>query len=236
MRRLRRRLRRHSGITARRVAVRAAWPRMWRLGVALLILAAGYALGYWNFAGSDRSGLQQSLRQLRSENLAMQATVAQMQRQLQVERAAQGNLAKEIAALQDENMQLKEEIVFYKSILAESGSAAGAPKLHSIKLSKGEHAGEYRYNILLVQTGRHNKPVQGSLRLLLNTSAAGKPLVQGLETNGQDKVIKVDFKYSQRFEGRFSVPPSMSGQSLQVQFTEAGKTQPTLSQTVNLPA
>lgn len=235
MRRLRRGLRRHTGIATRQVAVHAAWPWQWRLAMALLLLTAGYAIGYWQCAGGDRSRLEQDIRRLQAENQAMQASVAQVERQLQVEHAAQGTLAKEMAGLQDENMQLKEDVAFYKGILAEGGSA-GVPKLHSVKLSKGARAGEYHYHILLVQTGRHDKTVQGSLQLLLNATQAGQPVTQPVETTGQGKGIKVDFKYFQRIEGDFKVPVAMNGKSLRVQFTEAGGAQAKLSQTVDFPS
>lgn len=234
MRRLRRGLRRHSGIAARRVSVRTAWPWQWRLAMALLLLGLGYGLGYWNHAGSNRNQLEQTMQRLQAENQAMQAGIAQVERRLQVEHAAQSNLAREMAALQDEGIRLKEDVAFYQSILAESG-ATGVPRLHSVKLSKGIHAGEYQYRILLVQSGRHDRTVQGNLLLLLNATQSGRPITERIETAGQGKEIKVDFKYFQRIEGTFSVPSGMDAQSVQVQFTETGGAKAKLSQTVNLP-
>jgi hypothetical protein len=234
MRRLRRGLRRHSGITARRVSVRTAWPWQWRLAMALLLLALGYGLGYWSHTGSKKNQLEQKVQRLVLENQAMQAGVVQMERRLQVEHAAQSSLAQEMAVLQDESMRLKEDVTFYQSILAENG-ATGVPKLHSVKLSKGAHAGEYQYRILLVQSGRHDKMVQGSLVLLLNATQSGKSVTERIETTGQGREIRVDFKYFQRIEGTFSVPPHMEAHSVQVQFTESGGAKAKFSQTVNLP-
>ena len=49
------------------------------------------------------------------------------------------------------------------------------------------------------------------------------------------KGVKVNFKYYQRIEGKFSVPAQMTGQTLQARFFEPGLAQPKLTQTASLP-
>lgn len=227
MKKLVRGLKRHFGITAQHVAVRSDLPWYWKSLLWLLLAGVGYGIGYWQFANADARSLATSISRLDQENRDLQAKLVHAERQSQVDRAAQENLAKEMTALQDEDMQLKEEIAFYKSILAEN-SASGVAKLHSVKLTKGGRSGEYQYRILLVQSGRHDKNVQGSLRLSIN----GKPLA---ETVGTDKGIKINFKYYQRVEGSFMLTDGSPGKSLQVQFFETGNSQPKLTQNVSLP-
>lgn len=227
MKQLLRALRRHFGITAQHVAVRSDLPWYWKSFLWLILFGIGYAIGYWQFADADARSLASGISRLEQENRALQAKLVHAERQSQVDRAAQENLAKEMTALQDDDMQLKEEIAFYKSILAEN-STSGVAKLHSVKLSKGTRNGEYQYRILLVQSGRHDKNVQGSLRLSMN----GEQLP---ETTGNDKGIKINFKYYQRVEGSFTLTGANPGKSLQVQFFETGNSQPKLTQNVGLP-
>lgn len=227
-------LKRHFGITAPYVAVRARLPWYWRAGRLLLMLALGYAVAYWQFVGRHAHPFDPVAAQKVEDVQALQAKAVHLESQLQVATAAQSNLAKEMASMQDETMRLKEEVAFYKSILTEGGTT-GVPKIHSVKLSKGTRAGEYQYQILLVQSGRHDKLVQGSLQLVLNGMQDGKPMAHHVEPAGQQKGIKVNFKYYQRIEGLFSVPPQSSSQTLQVQYVAMGGTQATLTQTANLP-
>lgn len=228
MRRFRRSLRKHSGITARRVAVRSQQPWYGRLLLVLALLLAGYALGYWQFGhSSERIGLEQ----LQSENRALQQSIVHLEQQSQVDRAAQRNLASQMAALQAEGMRLKEEVAFYESILQDSATN-GEPRIHSARLMPGARNGEYRYEILLTQTGRRDKPVQGTLRLLL-LAAGGKvsqPITSGLPRGG-----KINFKYYQRVDGSFVLPEPVVGQSLQVEFTVASARQQKLVKSVNFP-
>lgn len=222
------------GITAPQVAVRTALPWYWSVARIVLVLLVGYAAAYWQLVGRYTRPLDHVAAQKLEDVQALQVKVVHLESQLQVATAAQSNFAKEMASMQDENMRIKEELAFYKSILTEGGTT-GVPRIHSVKLSRGARAGEYQYQILLVQSGRHDKLVQGGLQLLLNGTLNGKPMTHHVEPAGQQKGIKVNFKYYQRIEGLFSVPPQASAQTLQVQYVATGQTQSTLTQTANLP-
>lgn len=223
-------LKKHFGITAEHVAVHTEMPWYWRVIQIVLMLAIGYGIAYWQLLNQRTVPLL-----LKQEDVqALQTKVVRLESQLQVATAAQSNLAKEMAVMQDENMRLKEDAEFYKSILTEGGTA-GVPKIHSIKVSKGGRPGEYQYQILLVQSGRHDKMVQGSVQLILNGAQDGKSMAQHVEPAGQRDGIKVNFKYYQRIEGTFGLPPQMVAQNLQVQYLAMGVLQPTLTQTASLP-
>lgn len=228
---MRRFVRRHTGMTARRMAVRPHPPWYRRLLLALMLLLAGYAFGYWQFGNTQAEA---SLNQLRSENTALQQSLVHMEQQSRVDRAAQRNLASQMAALQEEGMRLKEDVAFYNSILSDS-NAKGEPKIHSVKLLRGARSGEYRYQILLMQSGRHDKPVQGTLRLLLQASQQGNTVSQPLNAAGQVQESRISFKYYQRVEGSFVVPDTLVGQSVRVEFVLAGARQQKLVGSVNFP-
>lgn len=233
MRRLRRAVKGRYGITAANLAVRTHVAWYWRVLQLLLIFAVGYVVAYWQFAGRYAFPFDRAAAQKVQDVRALQEKVVQLESQLQVANAAQGNLAKEMAAMQDEGMRLKEDVAFYKSILTEGGTA-GVPKIHSVKLSPGAKVGEYQYQILLVQSGRHDKVVQGALQLVLNGTQGGKPVTLHVEPDGAPKGIKVNFKYYQRIDGVFSVPMQADADGLQVQYVALGGKVPTLSQTVSL--
>lgn len=234
MRQWQRALKRRFGITAPQVAVHTALPWYWRVAWLLLVLAIGYVAAYWQFVARHVFAMDRVAVQKLEDAQTLQVKVVRLESQLQVATAAQSNLAKEMAAMQDENMRVKEDVAFYKSILNEVGTT-GVPKIHSVKLSKGVRAGEYQYQILLVQSGRHDKVVQGGLQLVLSGMQDGKPVMQHVEPVGQQKGIKVNFKYYQRIEGSFNVPPQTTPQTLQVQYVAMGAAQSTLTQTTSLP-
>jgi hypothetical protein len=118
MKRTLHRLRRR-GPVDRRMSVRPQHPWYLKLGMALFLAGAGYILAYWQFSRGMSATLDE----------AYVAQLTAMERQLQLERATSNNARKEMAALQDEIMRLKEDIAFYEGILSERGTELPARKI-----------------------------------------------------------------------------------------------------------
>lgn len=196
----------------------------------------GYLLAYWQTAGGEFGKLNRSLDSILEENRGLQARLVQGERQLQVERAAQDNLSKELAKLQDEDMRLKEDVAFYKNILTENAGTSQV-KLHSFELVKGQQPNQYEYHILMVQSGRHDKTIQGNIRLMLSGIQSGKPVSLPVTLDSTAaQAMKINFKYYQRIDGRFMVPDGMLAQAAEASFIEIGGNQPKISKRVDLPA
>jgi cell division protein FtsB len=226
MKRTLHRLRRR-GPLDRRVSIRAQYPWYMKAAVIIVVLAIGYGLAYWQFmAGHASISLAQG------EAILAQLAVAE--RQLQVERATSSNVVKEMALLQDEIMQLKEDVAFYKGILAERGGV-GAPQLQGVKIVKTPKPSEYRYEIGLAQTGSKAKTMRGTLYLTLQGLQDGKNVSRMIDLGEQQAGMMVSFKKYRQVDGVFSIPESMQAKSLLVEFLETGATRPGLSQTFNLP-
>ena len=117
-----RRVRRHFGLTARRVAVRSQRPWYFQVLMAVLFVVLGFASAYWMLHYADK--FDEKLNQVTLENrhletrlVGAETRLVGAQRELQVELATNNNLAKELASVQDENLKIKEDIFFYKNML-----------------------------------------------------------------------------------------------------------------------
>ncbi len=113
---IRRRLRNHFGMTARQVAVRSHRPWYFQSMLAVAFVVVGFALAYWALHDDDTAHVRLRLQQVTAENIDLQKKLIASQRELQVELATSNNLAKTLTAQQDENIKLKEELVFYKKM------------------------------------------------------------------------------------------------------------------------
>lgn len=118
MKPVRRRIRRHFGLTAKQVAVRSQRPWYFQWAVAVLLIVAGYSVAYWQYAITGET-VTAKLKQALLENQGLQGKSILVERQLQIEQAAQHNLEKELNIVHDENMRLKEDLLFYKSMVNE---------------------------------------------------------------------------------------------------------------------
>jgi hypothetical protein len=235
------------GISAPRMAVRAAipWYLRWLglIGLALVVFMlsrATYDFGK-KFAGFDQSEADQEVQRLGASNFKMQqeleksrGELAQSERQLQMERATYGDLVKQMKVLAEENAALKEDLAFFQTLMP-SGGKEGGVAVNRFLVQNDALPGEYRYRLLLTQSGQRSKDFQGRLEFVINLQQDNKKVVMTLppDDDKDGKGYKLNFRFYQRVESTFRVAPDAVVKSMQVRVYETGGTEPKLTQTVN---
>lgn len=116
MKPVRRKIRRHFGLTAKQMAIRSQRPWYFQWLLAVILLGIGFILAYWFLNGGANAGLHERLQQTALENQAFQTKIVSMERELQIKQALQDNLAKELANVQDESIKIKADLIFYKNM------------------------------------------------------------------------------------------------------------------------
>jgi hypothetical protein len=241
-------LRRKFGISAPRVAVHAhvAWYWRWLGYVALGGLVFGVGWTTYDY-GMELAGFRQSeaaraLARLNEEIGLREAQIAQLrsqvatsERQMQIERATYGDLAKQVKTLSEENATLREDLAFFQSLMT-AGGKEGAVSINRFRVQPEALPGEYRYRLLLVQNGQRVKEFQGTLQFVLNLEQGERKFVITLPPEGEKNVkdYQVHFKFFQRVEGTFKVAPDAVVKSLQIRVFENGSVAPKLSHTVSV--
>lgn len=241
-------LKRKFGISAPRVAVRThvPWYLRW-LGIVVvggLIFGTGWATYDFGmeFAGfrqgeADRAlaKLKETIESQQQELSELRSKVANAERQLQIERATYGDLAKQVKSLAGENATLKEDLAFFQTLMPASGKD-GAITVNRFRMQQGALPGEYRYRLLLVQTGQRVKEFQGGLQFILNVQQGEHKVALTLPSEGDKnaKEYQLNFKFFQRIEGTFKISPEAVVKSMQVRVFENGSDAPKLTQTVNI--
>ena len=240
-------LKRRFGIAAPRVAVHTHVPWYWRwlsvaafagaiLGVAWLT----YDLGR-QYAGFDNSEAQREKGQLESlnaklqdENAALRREIAAADRQLQIEQATHGNLSGQIHNLADENALLKEDLAFFQTLMA-SGGEPGGISVNRFRVQPDALPGEFRYRLLIAQSKQRVKDFRGRLQFIVDFEQDGKAEVVSLPKGGDaSQAYNLAFKFYQRVEGTFLMPPGAVIKKVQVRVLETGNPTPVSTQTVSL--
>ena len=235
------------GISAPQMAVRAAipWYLRWLGLVALALVVlflsrATYDFGK-KFAGFDQNEADREVQRLGDANAKMtqelgsvRGQLAQSERQLQMERATYADLVKQMKALADENAGLKEDLAFFQTLMP-SGGKEGGVAVNRFLVQNDVLPGEYRYRLLLTQTGQRSKDFQGTLQFVVNLQQDNKKVVMTLPAEGDkaDKAFKLNFRFYQRVEGTFRVEAGAVVKSMQVRVVENGSNEPKLTQAVN---
>jgi hypothetical protein len=244
-----RQLKRKFGISAPRLAVRPHVPWYVRWAIVLpFVLLAGW-LVWWaydsglEFAGFHRGQTENELTRLREqvaelklENAKLASQSASFERQAQIEHAANQETGKRLKGLNEENARIQEDLAFFQSLTL-SGKHDTELSIHRLKVEHDTLPGEYRYRLLLVQSGSQRaKEFQGRLQLLVNTQRNGKKSVTVFpqENMAEDAAYKLNFKYYQRVEHSFQLPPDTSVESIQVRVFEHGVSEPKIQQNVGL--
>lgn len=111
MKPVRRKIRKHFGLTAHQVAVRSKRPWYFEWMLWALCLIFGYAIGYYQFA-YDKENIDAVLM----ENQSLDIQRIKLERQLQIEHATQQSFQEQLKTLQDENLKLKEDLLFYQQM------------------------------------------------------------------------------------------------------------------------
>ena len=235
------------GISAPRMSVRAAipWYLRWLglIALALVILMLSHATYDFGkqFAGFDQSEADREVQRLGASNAKIQqdleqlrGDLAQSERQLQMERATYADLVKQMKALAEENAGIKEDLAFFQTLMP-SGGKEGGVAVNRFLVQNDALPGEYRYQLLVTQSGQRTKDFQGSLKLVVNLQQDNKNIVMTLPAGDdpEGKGFKLDFRFYQRVEGTFRVAAGVEVKSVQVRVFENGSKEPKLTQTAN---
>jgi hypothetical protein len=119
MKPIRRRIRRHFGhtLSAKRVTIRTHRSSYFQAALVAGLVLFGAGITYWVMHDGEIDTIRQQLQQLTQQNKALEVKLVGAQRELQVELATNNNLAKELASVHDENLKIKEDLMFYKNMV-----------------------------------------------------------------------------------------------------------------------
>jgi len=249
MRGLARRIRSNFGIGSSRMAIRpqAAW--YWRWLVNLLMMAAVAAAVWWivvnsyRIAGASVDEVQKRITTLTEENGTLhrqldeaRASLVERDRQLQIEKAAQGELARTVAQLQEENSGLKDDLGFLRKLMS-SGAAPEGVAISDVRIEPAGAANSYHYRVLLTQGGQRKQDFKGRLQIVAHVAqgAEQRALTFPDASAGAAPAPALDFRFYQKVEGRFSLPEGAALRSVEIRVLALPGGQVKLSRTVNFP-
>ena len=211
-------------------------PIRWILGLlAVIALVAAFIwLSYErgrHAAGFDSSDANQVIDSLQMEIETLQADLAESQRQTamlernsKIEDDTTGQLKKTLTEAQNEVLELKKELAFYKSIVAPE---QGKPTLvvQTIQLKK-DVAGDYEYKIMVSQQGRNDRFARGTMEVNIEGTNQGAKQVLALTDISEDasKPMNFGLKYFQNFTGKLALPEGFVAQSMRVKLKPRSKT------------
>jgi len=196
------------------------------LGYGALAVVCGYVLyGY----GEHRSGFnnaelkaeisrfEERLAQVSAENAQLRGEVALKERGRQVEQQAYVEVDATLKNLQQEILELKEQVEFYRGIVSPTESENGI-SIQSFKLDKTGESNIYNFKLVLTQVIKSGKLVKGRTEVMVEGVQDGKARQLPLEeiSGGSVERLTMNFKYFQTFKGNIILPDGFLPSRVQV--------------------
>lgn len=199
------------------VIVRSHHPRIKRLMLAMVVAAVA-ATGWTLFEyGRSRAGfdsdraqrvqdtLNTRIEALEQENQRLRAQNSVLQKAGEVDRHAYDEVDRTLAGLQQEILELKEEVEFYRGIV-NSDQAARGLQIQGFKVDQNGGSTSYQYRLVLTQLGTTNRHVHGVATMEMRGIKDGTEM----ELSQKDLAtgaMRFRFKHFQELEGGFTIPP-----------------------------
>ena len=217
------------------MTVKTAFP--WPLKVAFLgvVLGLSAATAMWAYdlgRGFTAFGLAPSKRQLADlqdkidvltiQNQDFSSKMNAAESQLNIERSAQKVLAEQVKILAAENAKLKEDLVFFESLLpADTGKGITIRRLHVELIAPNQ----LRYRLLVMQDAKSGRDFVGDLQFAVTVVQEDKSamIVFPQGNAGEANKLKLSFRHYQRVEGVLSLPDGVSATAIQARVLEKGQ-------------
>lgn len=232
-----------------RLIVRPHNPTRVRLLTALAavaLFASGWGLfEYGRYSGgynimeakAERKRLQQLNGEQIAENQRLREQLAVLARSSEIEKEAYDQLKGTVAALQDEILELKEELAFYRGIVSPRDGHEGL-KVQNFEVMPGLSAEQWHYKLVLTQVLKNDTVATGAVQMVLKGTQSGEPKTLSMaEVDGKGrKSLAFRFKYFQDFEGDFRLPEGFRPEQVAITVDPSGRGRERFEQTFDWPA
>jgi hypothetical protein len=247
MRSIGRRLRSTFGVGSSRMAIRSQMAWYWRWLANLMMMIGVGAVVWWlvqnsyRITGFNVEEARSQLQTLEQENLRMKQELEsarggfiERDRQLQIERASQTELARTVAQLQEENAALKEDLGFLRRLMS-SGATPEGLGLTDLKVERDGRPNEYRYRMVLTQGGQRKQDFKGRVQVVARVQEGPAMNTLTFPEAATGEGGSFEFRFYHKVEGRFTIPPGATLKSVEIRILAVPGGQVKLSRTINMP-
>ncbi|MEO7742390.1 MAG: DUF6776 family protein [Usitatibacter sp.] len=228
------------------MAIRSQMAWYWRWLLTLLLMVAVGGVVWWlvqnsyRITGFSQEEARQQLGTLSAENEKMKqqleaarGILVERDRQLQIEKAAQSDLARTFAQLQEENASLQEDLGFLRRLMS-SGATPEGIGVSDLKVERDGVKNEYRYRMLLIQGGQRKQDFKGRVQIAARIVVGGVASTLNLPESDPGESGAFEFRFYHKVEGRFALPEGAVLKSADVRVLAVPGGQVKLSRTINM--
>jgi len=195
-------------------------------------------------AAEDIDKIREEARRAVADRDRKVVLAVQLENQLQIDRAAQEQVQRQLKALENENARLKEDLSFFESLLPtpanskgvvirsfrlqalnDGGRETGREAVRTTASGPAQEPQALRYRLLVQQSGRPERDFVGLVSLTISLQQGGRPWILQLPdaTVPEAGPAPLSFRHYQRVEGTFELPEGAVVRSVQVKIQANGE-------------
>jgi len=234
------------------MAVRTRLPWWSRSVLAAALVGVVGGMWWWGFdfgqifGGFNRTQVEGQLTTLtadvdryRAEVAQLRARNATLESELAMSKGSQEALSRQVTELSGDAAQAKEELAFLQRLVADANKGEALTIQRLTLEPDGDNT--WRYSFIVVRGGNPKEEFAGRIVLraaLAGGDADGQAPAHAVEIPTdrpeQAPALTLKFKYYQRIEGQFQVPPGSRVMTLVVRAYESGQAAPRATRTLRL--
>jgi hypothetical protein len=155
----------------------------------------------------ERRDLTGKLRESNAQIEKLKDQIVYLERSQEIDQQACTTVKGSLAKLQEEVADLHEQVAFYRGIVSPDASRAGV-RVYEFKVYPTATASVFRYDLVLIQSVRHDRRIAGRVEITLQGVAGGQTQVRRLSelSVGGERNLLFSFKYFEEFGGEFRLP------------------------------
>lgn len=181
--------------------------------VVFVLVASAFQLGrtqavYQGMEAQRKTtDLQQELVLMRERNAKLDREVETLRGSREVNLGAIAALKADIAALEDERIQLEEELAVLRGVLGK-GSVNGGLTIHDFELEPAEAEGGYIFKFTVSQTQKDFGVASGTIEIAVAGELKGeaKELTLADISGEKESSVKMRFRHFQNVSGQILLP------------------------------
>jgi len=191
--------------------------------LAIFSLYAAYELGRFD-AGYDRMAASQQRTELEVEigrleksNRDLRTQLAALETMRVGHERERAEVARTIVDLQGRLARQQQDLAFYRGIVTQSAGALGV-KIQQLRIENADAPRRYRVRLTLVQAGRPDSAVSGTLSLKVDGAAGGSAASHELAslTGQKQSELPFNFRYYENFEQEIALPEGFTPERVTV--------------------
>lgn len=206
---------------------------LWYFVIVVILLASGWWLydygrsraGFESAeASQERDRLRDRIEQLEGEVTTLRAQKAIHERAREIDRHAYDQVDEALKEQQNELLELKEQVIFYRGIVGSSDQVRGLQIL-SFRLEDNGGERNFRYRLILNQLEKSNRVIKGRVHLTLTGLQDDVQVelshAKFSKNGGEGELFR--FKYFQEMDGDIVLPEGFVPLRIKVKASSSGK-------------